>query len=101
MSIHQIKCTYTFFEVIIVKEYWEILKELREDRDIKQKTVAQILGTTQQVYSRYEKGINEMPIRHLKTLCLYYKVSADYVLSINESYSKSRKQLIMHLEKHR
>ena len=65
-----------------MKEYWEILRELREDRDLKQSTVARVLGTTQQVYSRYENGINEMPIRHLRTLCDYYGVSADYVLGL-------------------
>ena len=65
-----------------MKEYFEILRELREDRDLSQKEIAAVLGTTQQVYSRYEKGINEMPIRHLRTLCLYYNVSADYVLSL-------------------
>ncbi|MBQ2977460.1 MAG: helix-turn-helix transcriptional regulator, partial [Clostridia bacterium] len=41
-----------------MKEYWEILRELREDRDLKQSTIAALLHTTQQVYSRYEKGIN-------------------------------------------
>ena len=65
-----------------MKEYYEILRELREDRDLTQSDIAAILGTTQQVYSRYEKGINEMPIRHLITLCRYYKVSADYVLGL-------------------
>jgi len=65
-----------------MKDYWDILRELREDRDLKQSTVASVLGITQQVYSRYENGINEMPIRHLRTLCEYYNVSADYVLSL-------------------
>lgn len=65
------------------KAYWEILRELREDHDYKQSDIAALLGTTQQVYSRYEKGINEMPIRHLRTLCIHYGVSADYVLSLN------------------
>ena len=65
-----------------MKEYWEILRELREDRDITQAEIAALLKTTQQVYSRYEKGINEMPIRHLKTLCEFYSVSADYVLGL-------------------
>ena len=65
-----------------MKEYWQVLRELREDRDIKQSTIARLLGTTQQVYSRYENGINEMPIRHLRTLCEFYGVSADYVLSL-------------------
>lgn len=74
---------YTFSRGELMKEYWEILRELREDRDITQGTIAKVLGTTQQVYSRYENGINEMPIRHLRKLCLYYGVSADYVLSID------------------
>ena len=65
-----------------MKDYWVVLRELREDRDLKQSAVAGVLGTTQQVYSRYENGINEMPIRHLRTLCEYYNVSADYVLSL-------------------
>ena len=65
-----------------MKDYWVVLRELREDRDLKQSAVADVLGTTQQVYFRYENGINEMPIRHLRTLCEYYNVSADYVLSL-------------------
>ena len=64
------------------KEYWEILRELREDRDLRQAEIAAVLGTTQQVYSRYENGVNELPIRHLITLCRYYRVSADYVLGL-------------------
>lgn len=66
------------------KEYWEIIRELREDRDLKQSEVAELLGTTQQVYSRYENGVNELPIRHLRTLCKYYHVSADYILGIDK-----------------
>ena len=65
-----------------MKLYWEIMRELREDRDLKQSDIAKVLGTTQQVYSRYEMGINEMPIRHLITLCRYYNVSADYILGL-------------------
>lgn len=68
-----------------MKEYCQILRELREDHDLKQSDIANVLGTTQQVYSRYEQGINEIPLHHLVTLCLYYKVSADYVLGINQN----------------
>ena len=42
-----------------------------------------MLGTTQQVYSRYEKGVNELPIRHLVALCRFYGVSADYILGLS------------------
>lgn len=65
-----------------MKTYVEIIRELREDNDKSQKEIAQYLNTTQQVYSRYEKGENEMPIRHLIALCKYYNVSADYILGL-------------------
>lgn len=73
-----------------MKEYWEIIRELREDRDLRQADIARLLNTTQQVYSRYEKGINEMPIRHLRTLCQFYSVSADYILGLPGKDSSSR-----------
>ncbi len=68
-----------------MKAYYEVLRGLREDRDLSQKQIARLLGTTQQVYSRYENGINEMPVRHLVTLCRYYQVSADYVLGLEKT----------------
>ena len=67
-----------------MKRYYEKLRELREDNDLKQSDIAHLLGTTQQVYSRYENGINEMPVRHLVTLCRFYGVSADKVLGLDE-----------------
>ena len=54
----------------------------REDHDLTQAQVAAVIGTTQQVYYRYEKGINELPLHHLQTLCAYYNVSADYILGL-------------------
>lgn len=66
-----------------MKQWNEILYELRTDHDLKQSDLARILQTTQQVYSRYETGVNEIPIHHLKTLCEFYHVSADYILGIH------------------
>ena len=63
-----------------MRYYADILRELREDADLTQSEVAAILGTTQQVYARYERGVNELPLHHLQTLCRYYRVSADYIL---------------------
>ncbi len=71
-----------------MKTYYEIIKELREDRDLSQQRIAEILDTTQQVYSRYENGVNEMPIRHLITLCKFYNVSADYILGLKSTGKK-------------
>ena len=67
-----------------MKTYFEILRDLREDNDLTQADVARVLNTTQQVYSRYEKGINEMPLHHLISLCKFYKVSADFILGLRE-----------------
>ena len=70
-----------------MKAYCELLRELRESRDLKQSDIATVLNTTQQVYSRYETGINELPLRHLVTLCRFYHVSADYLLGLNKENS--------------
>lgn len=59
------------------------LRDLREDSDYTQEYVASVLGTSQTMYARYERGANELPIRHLITLCKLYNVSADYLLNIN------------------
>lgn len=67
-----------------MKNYTDMIKELREDRDLTQTQIAKILGTSQQIYSRYELGIRELPIKHLMTLCKYYNVSADYILCLNK-----------------
>ncbi len=71
-----------------MKTYVERIRELREDNDLKQEFVANLLKTTQQVYSRYEKGINEIPVRHLITLARFYKVSVDYI--VGETDQKTR-----------
>ncbi len=63
-------------------EYVRIIRNLREDADKTQTQIAQVLGTSQTMYARYERGASEMPIRHLITLCHYYGVSADYVLGL-------------------
>lgn len=58
----------------------EIIRDLREDRDLRQVDVAKIIGTTQQHYSRCEKGESELPARAVITLANYYRVSTDYLL---------------------
>ena len=65
-----------------MKNYVQIMKSLREDNDYTQEYVAHYLGTSQTMYARYERGANELPIRHLLSLCKLYNVSADYFLGI-------------------
>lgn len=63
-------------------QYYHILKELRNDQDMTQEQISAILKTTRQQYQKYESGIQELPLRHLKTLCALYGVSADYILGL-------------------
>lgn len=63
-----------------------ILRDLREDHDIKQDTIAKYLGITQQTYSNYENGYREIPITVVTELAKYYKVSTDYLLRSDTSY---------------
>ena len=62
--------------------YVKKIRDLREDHDKTQYDIAQVLKTSQTMYARYERGANELPIRHLLKLCEYYNVSADYILGI-------------------
>lgn len=64
--------------------YIKRIRDLREDHDKTQWDIANVLGTSQTMYARYERGANELPIRHLLTLCQYYHVSADYILGLSD-----------------
>lgn len=63
-------------------DYVRIIRDLREGADKTQTEIAQVLGASQTMYARYERGANELPIRHLISLCRYYRVSADYILGL-------------------
>lgn len=63
-----------------MKKYTKILRDLREDNDLKQIEIAKVIDTTQQYYSKYENGDNELPLRVLIVLADYYNISADYIL---------------------
>lgn len=63
-----------------MKSFIEKIRELREDNDLTQTDIANVLKTSQTMYARYERGANEMPIHHLITLCKFYNVSADDLL---------------------
>lgn len=63
-------------------EYYDRIKELRVDRDLTQQQVADYLGTRQEYYSKYELGKRQLPLHHLKALCTFYNVSADYILGL-------------------
>ena len=63
-----------------MRTFIEKIRALREDNDLTQAQVAEVLGTSQTMYARYERGANEMPMRHVIVLCRFYNVSADALL---------------------
>lgn len=60
--------------------YFQRLRDLREDKDMKQADIAEFLCIQQTVYSRYERGFQNIPIEHLLKLADFYDVSVDYIL---------------------
>lgn len=71
------------------------IRELREDRDLLQKDIAQILNCTQVAYSRYELGLRDIPTDVLITLAKFHYTSVDYILGITDeknSYPKNHRK---------
>lgn len=71
------------------------LKELREDHDLTQQKIADLLKITRQNYSRWETSEKIIPLKHLNTLANYYDVSLDYITGINniKKYPNSKKDI--------
>ena len=60
--------------------YINRLKEIREDKSLTQSDIAKVLNTTQQQYSKYELGIQILPLEKINTLADYYNTSIDYLI---------------------
>ena len=60
------------------------IRDLREDRDLNQTTVARILGMSQTGYSKYETGENDIPTEVLIKLAEFYNTSIDYLLGVTD-----------------
>lgn len=68
--------------------YYQRLRDLREDNDLKQEEIARILNINQTQYSRYELGKNMMSVDRYIKLALFYNVSLDYLLGIIDTPHK-------------
>lgn len=68
--------------------YYQRLKDIREDNDLSQTQVARILNIQQTQYSRYERGAVQMSIDKYITLAKYYNVSLDYITGIIDEPKK-------------
>lgn len=63
-------------------QFYEKIKEIREDNDLKQETIANLLNIGQSYYSKQERGQKPFQIEQIITLCQFYKISADYILGL-------------------
>ena len=70
------------------------LKEIRQDKDLYQKDIAQILNSSQKQYSLYETGIRLIPIDKLVTLAKYYNTSTNYLLGLTDERKPYPKSII-------
>lgn len=66
--------------------YYPRLRDLRDDRDLKQKEIAALLNIDQRVYSNYETGKREIPTRFVIALAKFYNTSTDYILGLTDNY---------------
>ncbi|MCW6666006.1 helix-turn-helix domain-containing protein [Aerococcaceae bacterium NML190938] len=66
------------------------IRDLREDHDLKQIEIAQILNVTQSTYSDYERGVLDISLEALITLSNYYQVSVDYLLELTDEKTRNQ-----------
>lgn len=72
--------------------YFKRLSELRKERALKQKDIAKLLSLAPTIYSRYERGEQDIPVDCLKTLSEFYDVSIDYIVGITDSRTRIIKE---------
>lgn len=62
--------------------FYQRLRDLREDKDLRQEDIAKIIDTSREQYSRWERGAQEIPFHHVITLSKFYKASIDYIAGL-------------------
>ena len=60
------------------------IRDLREDRDLKQREIAELLLCDQSLYSKYERGEREIPLHLAVQLAEFYGVSVDYLVGLTD-----------------
>ncbi len=71
--------------VYTMNNYYPRLRDLREDHDFTQQNIADHLGMKQSQYSRYERGVRDIPTDILIQLASLYNTSTDYILGITNN----------------
>ena len=68
---------------------YQRLRDLREDADLRQKDLAEVLSVSIQQYSLYERGDREIPFHHVITLAKFYNVSIDYIAGLTNNKKRN------------
>lgn len=68
-----------------MNNYHKILRDLREDKEKTQADIAKILNITRPQYHLYESGKRQFKLEHIYKLCMYYNISADYLLGLPQN----------------
>lgn len=86
------KCILNVGDDMVLQKF-ERIRNLREDNDLKQRQLAELLGCDQRTYSDYERGLLNIPNDILIKLALYYNTSVDYLLGLTDNivpYSRNK-----------
>ncbi|MBP3747737.1 MAG: helix-turn-helix transcriptional regulator [Ruminococcus sp.] len=67
------------------------IRDLREDNDMTQKQVADYLFCDQSLYSKYERGLREVPVNIIIKLAAFYGTSTDYILGLTDEKQPYKK----------
>lgn len=81
------KSQYAIIALVIIKtvmKMYKRIRDLREDNDLSQAQIANILSVSQSTYSRYESGYLDVPSEILIALAKHYNVSVDYILGLTD-----------------
>ena len=73
------------YKEVIVLAYYRRIRDLREDHDLSQQQIADYLDMEQPQYSRYERGLRDLPTDVLIRLAKFYKTSTDYILRLTNN----------------
>lgn len=65
-------------------DFHKRIRDTREDRDLRQEDIAEVLGITKQQYQLYESGKRDFKYYHIIELAKYYNVTSDYILGLSD-----------------
>ena len=68
--------------------FYKRLRDLREDHDMTQAQIAELLNTAREQYNKYELGKQEIPFHHIITLAKFYNVTIDYLAGLTDAPKK-------------